>query len=88
MEQKAAEHNQLIAGSLLIIATVCFTIALKYTSTVLIPFVLAIFLFYLISPLINLLNLKFQTPRLLAVLLSFILITIFPIIIPFLGKST
>ena len=82
------EYNTLISGSLLIMATVCVTIALSYTSKFLIPFVLALFLFYLITPLISWLVNKLKFPKWLAIVSSFTVIgVVFSILIPFLGGS-
>ena len=82
------EYGKIIAGSLLIIATIAFTIALKYTAAVLIPFVLALFIYYLILPLITLLNVRLKFPRWLATLVSLVIIVLtFSILIPFLSTS-
>ena len=81
------EYGKIIAGSLLIIATIAFTIALKYTATVLIPFVLALFIYYLILPLITVLNISLKFPRWLATLVSLVIIVLtFSILIPFLNQ--
>ncbi|RAP32662.1 hypothetical protein DID77_04280, partial [Candidatus Marinamargulisbacteria bacterium SCGC AG-439-L15] len=88
VDKQGQEYGQLISGSLLVIATVCFTVALSYTSTFLIPFVLAIFLYYLITPLINGLVLRARFPRWLALITSlFIIGMIFSFLIPFIGRS-
>ena len=82
------EYGKIIAGSLLIIATIAFTIALKYTAAVLIPFVLALFIYYLILPLITLLNIRLKFPRWLATLVSLVIIIFtFSVLIPFLSTS-
>ncbi len=83
-----SEQNSVIIGALIIICSVCITIALIYTSTFLIPFVLALFLTYLLSPMIDLLQIKAKFPRFFAVLSTLVVVgIIFSIIIPFIVQS-
>lgn len=82
------DYRKLIAGSQLILATVAVTLALKYTSILLIPFTLSLFLFYLISPLIRFLMCACRFPRWLAIVVSFFVIgSGIAIIIPFIASS-
>lgn len=59
MFDQNSEHNQVVTFSILIIAIVCSAFAIYYARSVLIPFVLALFLRFLIAPLI-----EFQITRL------------------------
>ena len=85
---KASEQNSVIIGALIIICSVCVTIALIYTSTFLIPFVLALFLTYLLSPMIDFLRFKAKFPRFLAVFTTLVGVgLLFSVIIPFIVQS-
>lgn len=81
-------YQKLIAGSLMILATVAIMFGLKYTSVLLIPFTLSLFLFYLISPLIDFLNRNCKFPRWLSIVISFCVIgSCIAVIIPFIASS-
>lgn len=85
---QASEQNNIIIGALIIICSVCVTIALIYTSTFLIPFVLALFLTYLLSPMIEILQHKARFPRFLAILTTLTFVgMLFSVIIPFIVQS-
>ena len=47
------EHNQIVTVSLLIIAMICVSFAFYYTRSVLVPFVLALFIRFLIAPIVD-----------------------------------
>jgi AI-2 transport protein TqsA len=53
--------------SLLILAACAVAVALWYTRPVMVPFVLAIFITYLVSPLVDFLRVRARMPRILAV---------------------
>ena len=53
MFHQNTEQNQIVTFSILIIAIVCVAFAMYYAKGVLIPFVLALFLRFLITPLID-----------------------------------
>ena len=53
MFNQDSEQNQVVTFSILIIAIVCSAFAMYYARSVLIPFVLALFLRFLIAPLIE-----------------------------------
>ena len=59
----AEEQAWLIAASLIIIATVATGVALAYTRPALVPFVLAVFVYYLVSPLADQLESRARFPR-------------------------
>lgn len=70
------ERSLLNTVSLLIIASVALTAALIYTRSVLVPFVLAVLVSYLVSPVVDLLQTKLRVPRYLAMLAAFVLIVV------------
>jgi len=57
------ERVWLSTVSLLIIAGVALAVALIYTRAVMVPFVLAIFFFYLVSPLVDAMQTRMRLPR-------------------------
>ncbi|MBX3147729.1 MAG: AI-2E family transporter [Gemmatimonadales bacterium] len=59
----AEEQARLIAVSLILIATVAVGAGLAYMRPALVPFVLAVFVYYLVSPLADLLETKARFPR-------------------------
>jgi AI-2 transport protein TqsA len=63
----SAEQSRLTTVSLVILAAAAITAALAYTRAVMVPFVLAIFLAYLLAPLVELLQNRLRVPRPLAV---------------------
>jgi AI-2 transport protein TqsA len=68
------EQNWLVTASLMILAAVALAAALAYTRTVMVPFVLAVFIFFLVTPFTDLLILKLRSPRWLAVLVSLLVV--------------
>ena len=69
--ESRTETRTLQTVSLLVIAAVAAAVALVYTRTVMIPFVLALLLSYLIHPLVDWLQDHLKMPRRLAILLTF-----------------
>ena len=55
---------------LIVLASVSLTIALSYTKTILIPLVISIFIFTMITPIIRYIRVKFKLPKWLALLLG------------------
>jgi len=74
MKNTTTEQNQLITVSLLVIAAVCFTAALVYTRSVMVPFVLALLISHLVMPLIDGLERHVRAPRWFAMVLAFAVI--------------
>ena len=64
------EQIWLVVGSLMILATVALAVALLFTRDVLIPFVLAIFVTTMVSPLVDFLVLRWRLPGWLAILIA------------------
>jgi len=74
MIQPTNEQTAIITVSLLILATVATGVALYWTGGLMVPFVMALFLSYLISPIVDTLQLRLRFPRALAVLVSFLVL--------------
>ena len=69
-----AEQGILVTGSLLVIAAVTFTVALIWARAVMVPFVLALLLTYMVTPIVDLLQTRLRVPRFLALLAAFVVI--------------
>ncbi|MHC4418196.1 MAG: AI-2E family transporter [Planctomycetota bacterium] len=70
------EHKWLVTGSLVIIAAVALGLTLAYARSVLIPFVLAVFIFVLVSPILDFQVLRLKIPRALAVVVTLLIVLI------------
>ncbi|MEE8133522.1 MAG: AI-2E family transporter [Gemmatimonadales bacterium] len=68
------EQSWLVTASLMILAAVALAAALAYARAVMVPFVLAVFIFFLVTPFTDLLILKLRFPRWLAVLVSLLVV--------------
>jgi AI-2 transport protein TqsA len=68
------EQSWLTTASLMVLAAVALAAALAYTRIVMVPFVLAVFIFFLVTPLTDFLILKLRFPRWLAVLASLLVV--------------
>ena len=68
------EQNLFITASLMVLATVALAAALAYTRAVMVPFVLALFVFYLVTPFTDILDQRLRMPRWLSVLLTLLLV--------------
>jgi AI-2 transport protein TqsA len=68
------EQSWLVTASLIIIAAVAGAVALAYMRPVLVPLVLAIFVFYLVSPVTDLLEQRLRVPRAASVFLTLLLV--------------
>ena len=76
MSDLQKERNGLIVASLLVIAMVAIGIVLLYARSVLIPFVLAVFISLLISPILDFQTLRLKIPRIFAVTITVIIVLI------------
>ncbi len=65
-----SEQSRLIPGSLAVLAAVAIAAALAYTRAVMVPFVLAIFISYLVSPLVDVLQTRVKVPRILSIVIA------------------
>ena len=88
MNDKNIENNRFITASLLILALVAVAFTLNYTKPIMIPFVMALLIRILIDPIINFQINQLRIHRIIAVLVSIILIIfLFIIIVPFIVGS-
>jgi AI-2 transport protein TqsA len=71
------EQIWLAIGSLMILAAIALAFALVYTKAVMIPFVLAIFIATVVSPVVDFLVLRWKIPPSLAVLLALVVVVTF-----------
>jgi len=84
MSAKRDEYAWLTTGSLVILAAVAIAMVLRYTSFILIPFVLAAFIVSIVSPLLDLLVLRLRLPRSLAVVVTLLIVLVFITFLTFL----
>ncbi len=68
------EQGILVTGSLLVIAAVAITVSLIWARAVMVPFVLALLLTYMVTPMVDLLQTRLRVPRFLALLAAFLVI--------------
>ena len=80
MFNQNSEQNQIITFSILIIAIVCAAFAMFYARTVLIPFILALFLRFLIAPLIDFQINKLRVHRYVAIPIALLIVIYFFIV--------
>ena len=73
-DQLRDEQTWLAVGSLMILATVALAFALVYTRDVMVPFVLAIFVTVVVSPLFDFLVMRWHAPRWFAVLTTLLVV--------------
>ena len=64
------DQSRLATASLLILAGVALATALSFTRSILIPFTLALFLAYLIVPIVDQLHVRLRLPKILAVAIA------------------
>ena len=70
MSESRTDHSWLNTVSMMVLATVAMAAALLYTRPVMVPFVLAIFISYLVSPLVDILRIRVRLPKAVAVLIT------------------
>ena len=70
MPSLQAEQSRLITISLVVLAAIALAAALAATRAVMVPFVLAIFISYLVLPLIDYLQSRLRFPRVLALIVA------------------
>jgi len=68
-----AQQSRAVTASVVVLATVATAAALAYTRPVMVPFVLAVFLSYLVAPVVNFLQDRLRIPRVVSVLISLLL---------------
>jgi len=70
------ENTWLVTGSLLVLATVAIAVVLQYTRAIMIPFVLAVFTFSLVSPILDFQVIRLKFPRALAIVVTLLLVVL------------
>ena len=68
------EQSWLNTASLMVLAAVALAVALIYTRQVMVPFVLAFFITYLVSPIVDFLQSRLRVPRALSVLAALLVV--------------
>jgi AI-2 transport protein TqsA len=63
MTESRSDHSLLTTVSMMVLATVAIAVALNYTAPVMVPFVLAIFISYLVAPLVDFLRVRLRIPK-------------------------
>lgn len=71
------ERSWLVTASLMVLAAVAAAFALRYTRPVMVPFVLAVFIYYVVSPVATALERRARLPRWSSILLTFLLVAVF-----------
>lgn len=74
MLYRRQEHTTLITASIFILAMTAVAFALYYTRPIMIPFVMAIFIVTLVSPLVDIMELKLRIPHAVAVTVTLLLV--------------
>lgn len=69
-------YRKINTACLIVIAAVCITSALIYTKSILVPLVISIFIFTMITPIIRYIKYKFRFPKWLAVITASILVMV------------
>jgi AI-2 transport protein TqsA len=70
------ESAWLTTGSLVVLAAVALAVVLMYTRVVMIPFVLAVFIIALVSPLLDFQVIRLKFPRPIAVVLTLLIVAV------------
>lgn len=84
MSDKSQENTWLITGSLMFLSVFAAGVVLLYTRVVMVPFVLAIFVFMLVSPVLDFQVMRLKFPRTIAVVLTLAVVMVFVAVICFL----
>jgi AI-2 transport protein TqsA len=63
-------YRKINTACLIVLASVSLTIALAYTKTILIPLVISVFIFTMMTPIIRYIRIKFKIPKWLAMLIG------------------
>ncbi len=70
MTESRGDYSLLTTVSMMVLATVAIAGALYYTRPVMVPFVLAIFISYLVSPVVDFLRVQLRLPKIAAVAIA------------------
>jgi AI-2 transport protein TqsA len=89
MLDKRDEGMWLTTGSLMIIAVVALAVALIYTQSVMIPFVVSVFIVSFVSPILDYQVIKLKLPRMIAVTITlFVVIIMIAILCLLIAQAT
>ena len=77
MLYKRQEHTKLVTSSLVTLAMISVAFALYYTRPIMIPFVMAVFIVTLVSPMVDIMELKLHIPHAIAVTVTLLLVLAF-----------
>jgi AI-2 transport protein TqsA len=73
MTESRSDYSLLTTVSIMVLAAVAIAVALIYTRPVMVPFVLAIFVSYLVSPVVDFLRVRLRLPRVAAVAIALLI---------------
>lgn len=71
------ESQWLVTTSLVILAAIALAMALKFTRTVMMPFILALFIASIVSPILDFLVIRIKMPRIIAVPVTLVVVIVF-----------
>ena len=74
LAQANEEQAKIITGCLIILTAIALAAALFFTRSVMIPFVLAVFVTYMASPLVDMMQLRLGVPRIISVVIALLVI--------------
>ncbi|GAA4438015.1 AI-2E family transporter [Bremerella cremea] len=81
------EQSWLQTGALLVLAFVAFSFGLSYARAVLVPFTLALFLNYLVAPIVDFQMIRLKFSRFIAVSLTLLMVVLVLVLMAFLGST-
>ena len=73
MTESRSDYSLLTTVSIMVLAAVAIAFALQYTRPVMVPFVLAIFISYLVSPVVDFLRVRLRLPKIAAVAIALLI---------------
>lgn len=74
MKDRQSESGWLIRTSVVVIAFIMVAAALAYTRAIMVPFVLAVLIYFIVAPLMDIQVIRFKFPRTLAVAVSMLVV--------------
>ncbi|MCP4453714.1 MAG: AI-2E family transporter [Planctomycetes bacterium] len=77
LSKERMESQWLVTASLVILAAIALAMALKFTRTVMMPFILALFIASIVSPILDFLVIRVKLPRIVAVPLTLVVVVVF-----------
>jgi len=77
LSKERMESQWLVTASLVILAAIALAMSLKYTRTVMMPFILALFIASIVSPILDFLVIRVRFPRIVAVPVTLVVVVVF-----------